>query len=119
MSTEKQNPQASQDSVTAEQGATLPELKILIEKNIKWSQVVYEQSRKINRRLTWMVVGDYLRLFLIIAPLIFAAIFLPPVIKDFWEQYGKVLQGMAGSGSGAQYNISPEQIQGLLKSFGR
>ncbi len=117
MPTEKTTP--AEENASAE-NATLPELKTLIEKNIKWSQVVYEQSRKINRRLTWMVVGDYVRLFLIIAPLIFAAIFLPPVIKDFWEQYGKVLSGMTGGGGAdAALNISPGQIQELLKQFGQ
>ena len=100
--------------------ATLADLKTLIEKNIKWSQVVYEQNRKIKRRLTWMVVGDYLRLALIIVPIIIAAIYLPPIMKDLWDQYGKVLSGISGgqAGAGGASGISGEQLQQLLQVFG-
>ena len=101
-----------------DQPASLAELKTLIEKNIKWSQVVYEQNRHIKRRLTWMVAGDYLRLALFIAPIILAAIYLPPIIKDFWDQYGKTFQNVTGTVSGNPYAVSPEQIQQFWKSLG-
>src|SRR3989344_3083338 len=64
----------------------------LIEKNIKWCQVIYEQNRKIKRRLTMMVVGNYLRLFLIIAPIVLAIIYLPPLIE-------KLLSTVGGAGA--------------------
>ncbi|MBI2437177.1 MAG: hypothetical protein HYV41_05595 [Candidatus Magasanikbacteria bacterium] len=64
------------------------ELKELIEKNIKWSQVIYNQNRKINHRLTWMTIGSYLRLALIVVPLILGIIYLPPLIMEFLENYG-------------------------------
>jgi len=66
-------------------------LKSLIEKNIKWSQVIYHQNRKIQRRLSWMVFGSYFRLFLILVPLILGFIFLPPLISDFMKQYGSLI----------------------------
>lgn len=62
-------------------------LKVLIEKNIKWSQVIYQQNRKIQRRLSWMTFGSYFRLFLILIPLILGAIYLPPLVSDFMSQY--------------------------------
>ncbi len=78
-------------------GPSIPEkgedLKILIEKNIKWSQVIYHQNRKIQRRLSWMVFGSYFRLFLILVPLILGFIFLPSLITDFMNQYGSSLDG--------------------------
>jgi len=93
-------------------------LKELIEKNIKWSQVIYEQNRKINRRLTWLVVGSYLRLAIIIIPLILAVIFLPPLLEQLWAQYSGMLGGLGGGTS--QLNnifsqISGEQIQEYLQ----
>lgn len=63
-------------------------LRELIEKNIKWSQVIYNQNRKIQRRLTWITIGNYLRLFVIIAPIILGIIFLPSMFEQFMEQYG-------------------------------
>lgn len=68
-------------------------LKALIEKNIKWSQVIYNQNRKIQGRLSWMVFGSYFRLFLILVPIIVGIIFLPPLISDFMKQYGSSLSG--------------------------
>ncbi len=66
-------------------------LTVLIEKNIKWSQVIYNQNRKIQRRLSWIVFGSYLRLFLILIPVILGIIYLPPLISDFWAQYGSAV----------------------------
>lgn len=69
------------------------DLKTLIEKNIKWSQVIYNQNRKIQRRLSWIVFGSYLRLFLILVPVILGIIYLPPLIADAWTQYGSAFGG--------------------------
>lgn len=66
-------------------------LKTLIEKNIKWSQVIYHQNRKIQRRLSWMVFGSYLKLFLVLVPIILGLIYLPPLVSDFLKQYGSLL----------------------------
>jgi hypothetical protein len=65
-------------------------LKTLIEKNIKWSQVIYQQNRKIQRRLSWIVFGSYFKLFLILIPIIIGLIYLPPLVSDFATQYGHV-----------------------------
>ncbi len=67
------------------------DLRTLIEKNIKWAQVIYNQNRKIQRRLSWMVFASYFKLFLILVPVILAIIYLPPLISDFWSTYGSVL----------------------------
>ncbi|HRH23885.1 MAG TPA: hypothetical protein PK295_04650 [Candidatus Magasanikbacteria bacterium] len=66
------------------------DLKTLIEKNIKWSQVIYHQNRKIQRRLSWIVFGSYFKLFLILVPIIIGLIYLPPLVSDFMKQYGSV-----------------------------
>lgn len=103
----------------------------LLEKNLKWSQLIYEQNRKIKRRLTLMAVGNYLRLFMILAPLILAVIYLPPLIEKLLATYGGLLGNVTGGGgSGAPAifggglplqdilsQIKPEQIQALLKSL--
>lgn len=79
----------------ASQASEHESLKVLIEKNIKWSQVIYQQNRKIQRRLSWMTFGSYFRLFLILVPIILGAIFLPPLVSDFMNQYGSSSGGSA------------------------
>ncbi len=96
------------------------DLKDLIEKNIKWSQVIYEQNKKIKNRLTWMVLGSYLRLAIIIIPIILAFIYLPSLLKELFSQYQSVLGGVGGSPS--QVNdllgqVSSNQLQEILKAI--
>ena len=67
------------------------DIKDLLEKNLKWSQIIYEQNRRINRKLLWSAIAGWVRLLLILVSLIFALLFLPPVIKNLWSQYGDLL----------------------------
>lgn len=66
-------------------------LQDLLLKNIKLSEQIFEQNKKIKRRLTMMTVGNYLRIILIVAPIIFAIIYLPPLIDQVVSQYGGLL----------------------------
>ncbi|MBI4993265.1 MAG: hypothetical protein HZC26_04000 [Candidatus Magasanikbacteria bacterium] len=109
-----------------ESGESGDTLKELIEKNIKWSQVIYEQNRKIKRRLTWMVVGGYLRLMIVVVPLILAFIYLPPLIRDLFGQYAGIINGLQGATKGGQLDvnsiinqISPSQMQSIINLLGR
>jgi|GEM_PF-979023 len=89
-------------------------LRELLEKNLKWSQIIYEQNRKINRKLFWYDLAGWLRLFLILAPIILAIIFLPPIVKDLWQKYGGLVSGTSGI-VGVGSNTSPSSIDQILK----
>lgn len=94
-------------------------LKDLIEKNIKWSQAIYEQNEKIKRRITMMVVGSYLRLLLILVPLVLALIYLPPLLQQALSQYSELL-GIGGNMSGLDKilsEVSPQDISQILKTI--
>jgi len=71
------------------------ELKELIEKNIKWSQVIYNQNKKIKHRMTMMVIGSYMRLLLIVIPIILGIVYLPPIIAQLLETMSSSL-GLQG-----------------------
>ncbi|HBU07560.1 MAG TPA: hypothetical protein DEB09_05795 [Candidatus Magasanikbacteria bacterium] len=99
-------------------------LKELIEKNIKWSQVIYEQNKKIKHRLTMMLVASYLKILFILVPLILAFIFLSPMLKGALDQYSNLL-GVVNNGGAkeAQINnvlsqVSGDQINEVLKMLG-
>lgn len=106
----------------------VPALQELVEKNIKWSQVIYEQTKKTNRRLTIMAIGSYLRLLLILVPLIFVLIYLPPYIKGLLNTYGSLLGGTDANGNFMDSldtiikdykggGVNPDQIKTLLKNY--
>ncbi|OGH64066.1 MAG: hypothetical protein A2821_03615 [Candidatus Magasanikbacteria bacterium RIFCSPHIGHO2_01_FULL_41_23] len=65
----------------------LDELEILVRQNIQWNELVYQEAKRTRRRLTLMVVGDWLRLFLWLTPLILGAIFLPPLFRKAEQLY--------------------------------
>src|SRR3989339_828988 len=87
------------------------DLKELVEMNVRWSQVIYEQNKKISRRLTAMTVASYLRFF----------IFLPPIFHDLMEQYANIF-GTNAQGldvNGLLNNIDPSQVEGFLQQLNR
>ncbi len=96
------------------------DLKSLVEKNIKWSQVIYEQNQKIKRRMTMMVILGYLRLLVIVVPLVLALIYLPPMFKEMWGQYSSLLGVGAGSEqiSEIMSQISSGQLQEIISGLG-
>lgn len=49
--------------------------------------------KKIKRRVTAMVVGNYLHFALILGSIILATVLLPPLLGDVWSQYSELLQG--------------------------
>jgi hypothetical protein len=112
----------------------LASLEVLVKQNIQWSQSIFEKQKKIQRRLTIMVVAGYLKLFLILAPLIVAFFYLPPLLKELYSQYGDFLGGTGGVGSAnisdvlgqltsgnieGLSDVAPPQIQELLRSLGQ
>ena len=104
------------------------DLKELIEQNIKWTQVVYEQNKKIRRRLGHMIIFGYIRLFILLAPIIIAiilAIIYLPVIQALLVDYQQFFGGDLGlesignlfgklqSSGAVEVQISPEQLEQL------
>lgn len=87
------------------------DLKKLIEKNIKWSQIIYEQNKKIKNRLTLMIVGSYLKIFLILAPIIIALFYLPPFINQIMKTYGGLLPSQGGTSSGIMDELNKLLLQ--------
>mgnify|MGYP001566035243 CR=1 FL=1 len=109
-------PQDSATVVSGKESVKPPEtevsLKELIEKNLKWSQIIYEQNRKLNGKLLWMAVSSWLKIFIILIPLVAAGIFLPPLFKNVWSQYGDWL---GTSTSDEQKAKSANSLEGLIK----
>lgn len=89
-------------------------LKELVEKNLKWSQIIYEQNRKLNSKLFWLAFSGWLKIFIILIPLIIAGIFLPPLFKGVWSQYGDLL-GISSNSSSQQQPKPINSLDGIIK----
>ncbi len=77
----------SDESGMAKLEARINDLEVLVRQNIQWSEVVYKDVKKIRRRLFTMQLWGWVKLFLLLAPVIAAAIFLPPYYREAKDWY--------------------------------
>lgn len=54
----------------------------LLKQHIELSQKIEEQNKKIQRRINLMVIGSYVRLLIILIPIILGIIYIPSFIKE-------------------------------------
>lgn len=100
------------------------QLRELIEKNLKWSQIIYEQNRKINNKLLWSAVANWLRLLVLIVPFILAAWYLPAALRNLERRYNQLTNGGAASSTMSAEDIikflplsdtQREELKAILK----
>lgn len=102
-------------------------LRTLLENNLKWSQIIYEQNRKINNKLLWSAAANWLRLLVVVVPLIIAVWYLPTIIRGLQDKYGLFLnaavKGQLPPASVSNLldvlpinNVEREQLKAMLQS---
>ncbi len=64
----------------------------LLEENLEYSKANYAMLSKINRNLAWQRVFNIIKIIIIIVPLIFGIIYLPPLIQQALSGYQSLLQ---------------------------
>ncbi len=75
-------------------------LRELLEKNLKWSQIIYEQTRKINSKLFWKSVwGWVLFLLLVVVPTALSIWYLPSLLRGLETKYLPLLSLMGSTGA--------------------
>ena len=67
------------------------EIKKMLEENQTLLRAIYENSEKTRKYIFWGKVMSFVYLLLILAPLVFAAIYLPPIVKKYFNVYQSVL----------------------------
>ena len=92
---------------------SLNQIGELLEKNLKWSQIIYEQNRKMNSKLFWSTLSSWMYFFVIIAPVIFALWFLPPVFKDLYSQYQQLIKGTPLENT--QFSTSQSSLEKIIQ----
>ena len=84
-------------------------IRELLEKNLKWSQIIYEQNRKINSKLLWTTIASWIKIVIIVVPLALAIIFLAPMAKNLSALYSNLLL------NGSVGTKSPESLEQIIK----
>lgn len=89
------------------------EVKKLLEKNLEMTEEVYRIIKKVNKYLVMQQVFGFLKILVIIVPIILGLIYLPPLLKDVFDQYQQLLYGASGVGEAAK-NLDMDLLKDTL-----
>lgn len=64
------------------------DIKILLEQNLAVSQEILELSRYIKTYVRWQKIIGWVKVFLIVIPIVWGLLYLPPLFKDLLAAYG-------------------------------
>ena len=67
------------------------ELKQMIQQNQETLLDLEKRVQKIQNKMMWNTIGSVLKIILIIAPLIWGAIYLSPILKEYTAAFGPLL----------------------------
>lgn len=67
------------------------DLQELLEENLKYAKAIYWSTEKIRRYMFWMRMIRIIWILVVLAPIIFAAFYLPPLFKTFTSSYNTYL----------------------------
>ena len=95
---------------TGEEGRA--QLQALLQENLKLSKAILRSVEKTRRHIFLSQIANWLRLFLILIPIVLAAIYVPPLIKKFRESPAELF-GNIFSRNGESTPLTPERIQEL------
>ncbi len=73
-------------------GHRTSDLRELLEKNLKWSQIIYEQNRRISRRLLWSSIAAWLKWIIILGVIVWGAWYGWPIVKNLTNQYESIMK---------------------------
>ncbi len=94
-----------------EKQINLTTVKELLEKNLKWSQIIYEQNRRLNSKLFWAAFASWFKVLLFVGVLAWSAFVLSPLVKNGLKAYQYLL---GGSPAGISSTSSLQSILPLL-----
>ncbi|MFA4941715.1 MAG: hypothetical protein WC582_03965 [Patescibacteria group bacterium] len=89
------------------------EIKKLLEKNLELTEDVHKMVKSIKSYMFWQNVFSFLKILIIVVPIVIGIIYLPPLLKDIFQQY----QSLLGGGEGLNLGTG-NPLENLLKGSG-
>lgn len=78
------------------------EIKKLLKENLALNEEIYKMVKKINRFVIWQRVFGFLKLLIIVLPIVLGILYLPSILKDLLAQYQSIL--------GMGQDLNPQNI---------
>ncbi len=74
------------------------DVKELLEENIRLSKAILASTEKTRKSMNWVKVMAFLRVLILVIPLILAILYLPPILNKLSDTFGNLY-------GGEQFNI--------------
>ncbi|PJE76084.1 hypothetical protein COV04_00950 [Candidatus Uhrbacteria bacterium CG10_big_fil_rev_8_21_14_0_10_48_11] len=71
------------------------DIRSLLEENLQLARETHAMMKKVRRYMAMRTAIGFIYLLLIVAPVIFAIIYLPPLLQTYWQQYQDVLSPLS------------------------
>ena len=91
------------------------EIKQLLEQNLEYNKAIYEVSKKTKRYMLIAQIMGFLRILLIVVPIILAIIYLPPLLKAWMAPYQELMGNSSGIFEQLKDMQGTNQLQDLLR----
>jgi len=88
------------------------EIKKILEQNLELTEKINKNTKYIKRYVITSQIFGFIKLMLIVVPIILGIIYLPPLIKDLINQYQSIL-GIGGEGGDLIGNLLKGGTAGL------
>jgi hypothetical protein len=90
------------------------EIKKLLEKNLELTEEIHKIVKSVKKYMLWQNIFSFLKILIIVVPIVIGIIYLPPLLKDVFQQYQSLLSGEGGLNLGSGGNL----LESLLKGSG-
>jgi hypothetical protein len=70
----------------------IAELKALVSQSLKNSEEALEKVRWIKKYLKWQQIMGFVNVLFILIPIILGLVYLPPLLKDYLQQFSSLSQ---------------------------
>lgn len=68
------------------------DLRKLLELNLQKNEEILKISREIKKYIKWQQIWSTLRFLLIVVPIVLGFIYLPPIVRDLFDNYRGLLK---------------------------
>lgn len=90
-----QEPWEDEGSKPIHTRGSMDQIERLVEENLLLTKEIHKMTKKISIFVRWSRVFSILKILLIVVPIILGILYLPPLLKDVFDQY-KDLFGVGG-----------------------
>ena len=75
------------------------DIRELLEKNLRLSEEILEKTKYIKHYLKWQQVFGWIKILIIVVPIVWGLLYLPSLIQKYTGSYGSTLNNLTNPAS--------------------